>query len=52
MPEIDPSGYVYEFSHVNRVAGVTATLYYKLDPDTPGEEAVVWNAADYGQMPP
>jgi len=52
VPEIDPSGYVYEFSPVNRLAGVTATLYYKPNLDSPDEEAVVWNAADYGQVNP
>ena len=52
VPESDPSGYVYEFSPVNRLAGVTATLYYKPHLDSPDEEAVVWNAADYGQMNP
>ena len=55
-PEIDPSGYVYEAVISNRLEGVTATCYQKVQTeDMYGditEEAVVWNAEDYSQQNP
>lgn len=45
---VDPSGYVYEAVHSNRVEGVTATVYVR------GEEgeAIRWAADEYGQESP
>lgn len=56
IPLIDPQGYAYEGVPSNRLAGVTATVFFKqLDEDMNGnlvEEAVQWNAAPYGQVNP
>lgn len=53
---IDPSGFVYEAVESNRLAGVTATCYYKeMVEDMYGdlhEQVVLWNAADYAQQNP
>lgn len=55
-PEIDPSGYVYEAVLSNRLEGVTATCYQKVQKeDMYGditEEAEVWNAEDFSQQNP
>lgn len=55
-PSIDPSGYVYEAVPSNRIQGVTATAYFKQQTeDMYGditEEAVVWDAAPFGQANP
>ena len=47
---IDPSGYVYEAVPSNRIEGATATIYQSNSPD--GENAVLWDAEDYGQENP
>lgn len=56
VPSIDPSGYVYEGVPSNRIAGVTATAYYKQQvEDMYGditEKAVVWDAAPFDQVNP
>lgn len=53
---IDPSGYVYEGVHTNRLEGVTATAYYKEDvEDMYGdlhEHIVKWDAEEYAQENP
>jgi hypothetical protein len=53
---IDPSGYVYEGVQSNRLAGVTATCYYKETvADMYGdlsENIVLWNAEEYAQENP
>lgn len=53
---MDPSGFVYEAVESNRLAGVTATCYYKeMVEDMYGdlhEQVVLWNAADYAQQNP
>jgi hypothetical protein len=48
-PIVDPSGFVYEGMATNRIAGVTATIYYK-----ESEEAAeqLWDAAEFGQENP
>lgn len=55
-PSIDPSGYVYEAVPSNRIAGVTATAYFKeQSEDMYGditETAVVWDATSFGQENP
>lgn len=55
-PEIDPSGYVYEAVLSNRLEGVTATCYQKVQKeDMYGditEEAEMWNAEDFSQQNP
>ena len=55
-PSIDPQGYVYEGVPSNRLAGVTATVYYKeLAEDqngNPVEDVIQWNAATFGQINP
>lgn len=55
-PEIDPSGYVYEAVLSNRLEGVTATCYQKVQTEDMygdvSDEAVVWNAEDYSQKNP
>ena len=55
-PIHDPSGYVYEAVHSNRVEGVTASCYYKeYVEDMYGdkhENIVLWNAEDYAQKNP
>lgn len=55
-PAIDPSGYVYEAVPKNRIAGVTATAYFRQqEEDMYGdvtETAVVWDATAYGQENP
>lgn len=55
-PIIDPAGFVCEAVESNRLEGVTATCYYKaMVEDMYGdksEQAVVWDAAAYGQMNP
>ena len=54
--KVDPSGYVYEGIAVNRIEGVTATIYYKEDvEDMYGdlhENIVKWDAAEYAQENP
>ena len=45
---LDPSGYVYEAVTTNRLSGVTTTVYYKDE----NNNAVLWNAEDYGQENP
>ena len=47
---MDPSGYVYEVIVENRLQGVKTTLYYKQHLED--EEALLWNAGDYGQNNP
>lgn len=55
-PIHDPSGYVYEGVHTNRLEGVTATAYYKEDvEDMYGdlhEHIVKWDAEEYAQENP
>ena len=55
-PINDPSGYVYEAVLSNRLEGVTATCYQKVQKeDMYGdltEEAEMWNAEDYSQQNP
>lgn len=55
-PSIDPSGYVYEGVSSNRLAGVTATAYYKEQvEDMYGDlhdNIVKWNAEEYAQENP
>ena len=45
---LDPSGFVYEGVTSNRLSGVTTTVYYKDE----NNNAVLWNAEDYGQENP
>ena len=53
---IDPSGYVYEAVHSNRLEGVTATIYYKETVEDMygdlSENIVKWDAAEYAQENP
>lgn len=53
---IDPSGYVYEAVSTNRLAGVTATAYYKEQvEDMYGDlhyNVVKWDAEEYAQENP
>lgn len=51
-PILDPSGFVYEGVESNRVAGVTATVFYREDEQTPEESAEEWRAEEYGQSNP
>ena len=55
-PVHDPSGYVYEGVHTNRLEGVTATCYYKdYVEDMYGdfvETVVLWDAENYAQENP
>lgn len=55
-PIHDPSGFVYEGVSSNRLAGVTATCYYKETvEDMYGdlhENVVLWNAEEYAQKNP
>lgn len=55
-PGIDPSGYVYEGVHSNRLEGVTATAYYKETGEDmygdPYEKEVLWDAEEYAQENP
>ncbi|MBO7069377.1 MAG: chitobiase/beta-hexosaminidase C-terminal domain-containing protein, partial [Bacteroidaceae bacterium] len=55
-PSIDPQGYVYEGVPSNRLAGVTATVYYKeLAEDqngNPVEDVIQWDAESFGQINP
>lgn len=55
-PIHDPSGYVYEGVSSNRLAGVTATAYYKeVVEDMYGdlhENIVLWDAEEYAQKNP
>lgn len=44
----DPSGYVYEAVDSNRLAGVTAVIYYQDSSGNP----VLWNAEEYNQINP
>lgn len=46
---LDPSGYVYEGVASNRLEGVTATIYYRADENSP---ATLWDATDYDQENP
>ena len=48
-PHDDPSGYVYEAVPANRLAGVTATAYYK---DTDTGDPVLWDASAAEQVNP
>jgi hypothetical protein len=56
IPVLDPSGYVYEAVPSNYLPGVTASVYQKVwEEDMYGditEQAVLWDAADYGQENP
>ena len=56
IPEIDPSGYVYEGVSSNRLEGVTATCYYKETlEDMYGDQyevVDVWDASAYAQENP
>ncbi|MDR0859406.1 MAG: hypothetical protein LBN97_10295, partial [Oscillospiraceae bacterium] len=47
-PRPDPSGFVYEAVVSNRLAGVTARVYYRAEDGS----AVLWNAAEYGALNP
>ena len=55
-PTLDPSGFVYEGVPSNRLEGVTTTVYYKrvgknlFGDDV--EQAIPWQAEDYGQVNP
>lgn len=51
-PISDPSGFVYEGVESNRVEGVTATIYYRDSESTSEEDAIEWNAEDFGQENP
>ena len=55
-PFIDPSGYVYEAVPSNRLAGVTATIYFKTQEENMygdlEEKITMWNAEEYGQENP
>lgn len=55
-PMIDPSGYVYEAVSSNRLAGVTATTYYKEVIEDEGgniiENIIKWDAENYDQQNP
>lgn len=55
-PNYDPSGFVYEAIPSNRIEGVKATCFYKdINEDINGEvkeNAVVWDAEEYGQVNP
>lgn len=51
-PIIDPSGFVYEGVEANRVEGVTATIYYRESEDVSEDDAVLWDAPEYGQQNP
>ncbi len=46
---IDPSGYVYDADSLERLSGVTVTLYYK---ETEGSAPVLWDASEYLQLNP
>ena len=46
IPQIDPSGFVYEAVPTNRIEGVTATIYEQAQSTTP------WDAADFSQVNP
>lgn len=46
IPQIDPSGFVYEAVPTNRIEGVTATIYEQAHSTTP------WDAADFSQVNP
>ena len=47
---VDPSGFVCEAVGSNRLENVTATLYYS--DNAAGDNAVLWDAAEYDQMNP
>ena len=55
-PSIDPQGYVYEGVPSNRLAGATATVYFKeLAEDqngNPVEDVIQWDSAPFGQVNP
>lgn len=55
-PAIDPSGYVYEAVHSNRIEDVTATAFYKeTTTDMYGEKhdrIILWDASEYAQENP
>ncbi|MBQ8466186.1 MAG: chitobiase/beta-hexosaminidase C-terminal domain-containing protein [Prevotella sp.] len=55
-PVMDPSGYVYEGVHSNRLEGVTATAYYKETGEDmygdPYEKEVLWDAEEDAQVNP
>ena len=46
---LDPSGFVYEGVPSNRLEGVTATIYYRKDENSP---EMLWDAYEYGQENP
>ena len=46
-PIDDPSGYIYEAVHENRIEGATATVFYR-----DGDRAVQWDAEEYEQINP
>lgn len=54
--QIDPSGYVYETVPSNRLEGVKATCYHKIESENMYgdiiEKAVVWDATNYEQQNP
>ena len=56
VPNIDPSGYVYEAIPTNRVEGATASIYYKEEVEdmygVKQDNVVLWNAEEYAQKNP
>ena len=46
---IDPSGYVFEATPKNRLSGVKATAYFKLNKD---DEPTLWDASEFDQQNP
>ena len=51
-PIHDPSGFVYEGVESNRLEDVLAQLYYREDEQTAEDDAILWDAAEYGQENP
>lgn len=51
-PIIDPSGFVYAGVESNRIEGVTATIYYRESEEVSEDDAVLWDAPEYGQQNP
>lgn len=49
-PVIDPSGTVYEAVESNKLSGVTAQIWFA--DNSGGENARLWDAADYDQLNP
>ncbi len=50
VPILDPSGYVCEAVSSNRLADVTATIYYRKNDQ--GGDGAKWDAAEYDQKNP